>query len=75
MKAYKSYKVAYKMDSCSDVKEVTVKARNKGDAYSTATYLVIPHKEQYVPYSSWVVSVTHADGSTHEFNTCEGMAY
>lgn len=71
----KHYTVEYKMYSSDEVKEVYVLANSKYDAYTKATYEVIPEKEEELPYSSWVARVTFNNGNTKEFNTFEGNAY
>ena len=71
----KAYTVEYRTYSADKVKDVQVIAANKYDAYDKATYEIIPEIEGYVPYSSWVASVTYNNGNYRRFNNFEGNAY
>lgn len=69
------YSVEYKMHSADEIKRVSVIASNKQEAWDKATYEAIPEKEERVPYSSWVDSVTYKNGNVRTFNTFEGKPY
>lgn len=70
-----TYTINYKVCSCSDEKQIQVKARSKEQAYDLAVYDEIYYKENQLPYSAWVESVTYSNGKVHYFNTSEGNAY
>lgn len=72
----KNYTIKYKMHSADRVKEVSVLARNKEDAYDKAFYEEIPGIEDGdMAYSAWVSSVKYQNGSYRTFNTFEGKSY
>lgn len=71
----KAYTVEYKMHSADKVREISLLARTKEDAWDRATFEDIPAKEGSCPYSSWVYSVTYQNGNYHRFNTFEGNPY
>lgn len=54
---------------------ICVIAKNKEDAYIKAFYEEIPMIEGSLPYSAWVIGVTHNNGNYHCFNTFEGKPY
>lgn len=69
------YTVEFKMTQHGNTNMVDVIADSKVDAYDKATYEIIPKKEDSVPYSSWVRSVTYQNGNYKLFNTFEGKPY
>ena len=69
------YFVKYKMTQFGEVKWVDVVARSKTEAYGRAVYEVIKRKENELPYSAWVHSVTYQNGKIRLFNTFEGKPY
>lgn len=69
------YTVEYKMLDADKVKQISVIASNKADAWDVATYELIPEKEGEMPYSSWVYSVTYQNGNYKRFNNFEGNPY
>lgn len=72
----RKYNVCYKMYGCDETHDVTVSADNTQEAYVKATYGEIPATEGTLPYSSWVESVTYANGKHHSFpRNMEGHAY
>lgn len=76
MRGSATYHVKYKIiGSCEIEKGIDVVAKSKEDAYDKAVYEIIYDKEQCVPYSAWVSSVTYNNGNCHYFNTSEGLPY
>ena len=71
----KAYTVKYKMWQSGEVKQISLLAKTKVDAYDKATYEEIPAMEGSSPYSAWVSSVTYQNGNYHRFNTFEGNPY
>ena len=71
----KAYYINYKMHSADEVQGIQVLAENKEDAHEKAVYELIPQKENELPYSAWVHSVTYKNGNYKIFNTFEGKPY
>ena len=71
----KSYYVQYKLYSADSVHGIQVLANTKEEAYDNAVYDSIRTKENAMPYSAWVHSVTYQNGNRREFNTFEGKPY
>lgn len=67
------YTVEYRLNgSYSEVKRVSLPAKNKWDAYDKAVFELIPTIEGTTPYSAWVYSKTYQNGKEQIFNTFEG---
>lgn len=71
----KAYYVCYRLYKNGEEKGIGFLAKNKIDAYQKAVYQLIPEKEDQMPYSAWVESVTYNNGNYKRFNTCEGLPY
>lgn len=71
----KMYTIQYKLHSADQVRQISLCAKNKPDAYDRAVYELIPEKEGTTPYSAWVHSVTYQNGNYRLFNNFEGNPY
>lgn len=71
----KTYCIFYTTSQFGAAYMIDVIARNKIEAYCKAVYEAIPQKTSALPFSAWVHSVTHNNGSHHVFNTFEGKPY
>lgn len=71
----KTYHVRYRLFQWSEEEGIDVLANNKEEAYDKAVYETIYDKEEWLPYSAWVESVTYNNGNYRTFNTSEGNAY
>ena len=73
-KTNRAYCVEYIM--YSPIKQVTVLASSKAEAYEKAVFEKIPQIEGGRQcYSAWVHSVTYQNGKHQMFNTFEGKPY
>ena len=76
MRGSQAYTVKYKMYEADQEHEISLLAINKADAYDKAVYELIPEKEETLPYSAWVYSVTYQNGNYKLFKyTMEGYPY
>lgn len=73
MAVNKCYYVKYQLrGNWDEAKGIAVLAPNKWEAYMKAVYEAIPAKEETLPYSAWVHSVTFNNGNYKVFNTFAG---
>lgn len=70
------YTVKYRMYPTDKEREISLPAKNKEEAYVKAVYELIPAREESLPYSAWVYSVTYKNGNYRLFKyTMEGNPY
>lgn len=71
----RAYTVQYEMYQNGPVRQVSLLANNKEDAYDKAVYELIKKAEGELPYAAWVFSVTYNNGNYKLFNTFEGKPW